>query len=245
MISKIENSEGLKNADEICEFSDAIMIDRGDLSAEIGDSNLYDAIVKISNLTKKYGKPLIMATENLETMSTLNNPTKNDIISLGFSNHINSDIIMLSEETASSNKWKKIIIWLNKFLISRQKNTLIKNDENIFWKTVDLIKDYTLVVFTKKGLMLDKIFKKNITNDVFVFTDTQKTKSISNFYKNAKCLLTKKFDNTNVNKFYYDNIKQNKKLIFNRTRKVFLIAISFPKKGSTANTLSLINKKDI
>tara|TARA_B110001452_G_scaffold255729_1_gene248439 strand:+ start:136 stop:1467 length:1332 start_codon:yes stop_codon:yes gene_type:complete len=245
MISKIENSEGLKNADEICEFSDAIMIDRGDLSAEIGDSNLYDAIVKISNLTKKYGKPLIMATENLETMSTLNNPTKNDIISLGFSNQINSDIIMLSEETASSNKWKKIIIWLNKFLISRQKNTLIENDENIFWKTVDLIKDYTLVVFTKKGLMLDKIFKKNITNDVFVFTDTQKTKSISNFYKNAKCLLTKKFDNTNVNKFYYDNIKQNKKLIFNKTRKVFLIAISFPKKGSTANTLSLINKKDI
>ena len=245
MISKIENSEGLKNADEICEFSDAIMIDRGDLSAEIGDSNLYDAIVKISNLTKKYGKPLIMATENLETMSTLNNPTKNDIISLGFSNQINSDIIMLSEETASSNKWKKIIIWLNKFLISRQKNTLIENDENIFWKTVDLIKDYTLVVFTKKGLMLDKIFKKNITNDVFVFTDTKKTKSISNFYKNAKCLLTKKFDNTNVNKFYYDNIKQNKKLIFNKTRKVFLIAISFPKKGSTANTLSLINKKDI
>jgi len=245
MISKIENSEGLKNADEICEFSDAIMIDRGDLSAEIGDINLYDAIVKISNLTKKYGKPLIMATENLETMSTLNNPTKNDIISLGFSNQINSDIIMLSEETASSNKWKKIIIWLNKFLISRQKNILIENDENIFWKTVDLIKDYTLVVFTKKGLMLDKIFKKNITNDVFVFTDTQKTKSISNFYKNAKCLLTKKFDNANVNKFYYDNIKQNKKLIFNRTHRVFLIAISFPKKGSTANTLSLINKKDI
>ena len=93
--------------------------------------------------------------------------------------------------------------------------------------------------------MLDKIFKKNITNDVFVFTDTQKTKSISNFYKNAKCLLTKKFDNTNVTKFYYDNIKQNKKLIFNRTRRVFLITISFPKKGSTANTLSLINKKDI
>jgi len=245
MISKIENSEGLKNADEICKFSDAVMIDRGDLSAEIGDNNLYDAILKISNLTKKYGKPLIMATENLETMSKSNNPTKNDIISLGFSNQINSDIVMLSEETASSNRWKKIIIWLNKFLISRRKNILIENDENIFWKTVDLIKDYTLVVFTKKGLMLDKIFKKNITNDVFVFTDTLKTKSISNFYKNAKCLLTKKFDNTNLNKFYYDNIKKHKKIIFNRTHKIFLITISFPKKRSTANTLSLIDKKNI
>jgi len=245
IVSKIENSEGLKNSDEICKFSDAIMIDRGDLSAEIGDANLYDAILKISNLTKKYGKPLIMATENLETMSKLNNPTKNDIISLGFSSQINSDIIMLSEETASSTKWKKIIIWLNKFLVSKNKSLLVENDENIFWKTVDLVKDYTLVVFTKKGLMLDKIFKKNIKNDVFVFTDTQKTKSISNFYKNAKCFLTKKIDNKNINKFYYENIKKYKKVIFNKTNKIFLVTISFPKKGSTANSLSLINKRDI
>ena len=90
------------------------MIDRGDLSAEIGDNNLYEAILSISKFTKKYGKPLIMATENLETMSKFNNPTKNDIISLGFSNQINSDIIMLSEETAISKKWKKIIVWLNR-----------------------------------------------------------------------------------------------------------------------------------
>ena len=95
MVSKIENSEGLKNVDEICKFSDAIMIDRGDLSAEIGENHLYDAILKISNSTKKYGKPLIMATENLESMSKFNNPSKNDIISLSFSSQINSDIIML------------------------------------------------------------------------------------------------------------------------------------------------------
>ncbi len=245
MISKIENSEGLKNAEEICKNSDAIMIDRGDLSAEIGDNNLYEAILKISKLTKKYGKPLIMATENLETLSSSNNPTKNDIVSLGFSNQINSDIIMLSEETASSNKWKKIIIWLNKFLKRKKKTLQIKDKENIFWDTVDLIKDYTLVVFTKKGLMLDKVFKRNIKNDVFVFTDTEKTKSISNFYKNAKCILTKKIDNRNISKFYYENIKNHKGLIFKRTNKVFLITISFPKKNSTANTLSLIHKKDI
>ena len=245
MISKIENSEGLKNADEICKFSDAIMIDRGDLSAEIGEYNLYDAILKISNLTKKYGKPLIMATENLETMSKSNNPTKNDIISLGFSNQINSDVIMLSEETAISNKWRKIIIWLNKFLILKRKKLLIENDENIFWKAVDLVKDYTLVVFTKKGLMLDKVFKKSVKNDVFVFTDMQKTKSISNFYKNAKCFLTKKIDNKNLSEFYYKNIKQHKQKIFDKTNKIFLITISYPRKGSTANTLSLIYKKDI
>ena len=59
-----------------------------------------------------------------------------------------------------------------------------------------------IIVFTKKGLMLDKIFKKSNTNDVFVFTDTQKTKSISNFYKNAKCFVTGKINNKNLNIFY-------------------------------------------
>ena len=66
MISKIENSEGLKNADEICKFSDAIMIDRGDLSAEIGDNNLYDAILKISNLTKKSNRETVSENKRLK-----------------------------------------------------------------------------------------------------------------------------------------------------------------------------------
>jgi pyruvate kinase len=244
MISKIENSEGLKNADEICKYSDAIMIDRGDLSAEIGDRNLYEAILKISNLTKKYGKPLIMATENLETMSKSDNPSKNDIISLGFSNQIHSDVIMLSEETAISNKWKNIIIWLNKFLISNNIGLSQKLDDSIFWHLIDLVKDSTLIVFTKKGLMLDKVFKKNNKNDVFIFTDTPKTKSLSNFYKNAKCFLTKKIDNKNLNNYYYENIKKYKKNIFKKTNQAILINISFPRKGSKANTLSLVDKKD-
>jgi pyruvate kinase len=92
--------------------------------------------------------------------------------------------------------------------------------------------------------MLDKIFKNNIKNDVIIFTDTKKTYTIAKFYKNAKCIITNKFNNKNISKFYYDNIKKNKKIIFNRDDNAFLITISFPKKGSVANTLSFINKKD-
>ena len=61
------------------------MIDRGDLAAEIGDNNLYNQTIKISKCTKSYGKLLIMATENLETMIFNNTPTKSEIISLSFS----------------------------------------------------------------------------------------------------------------------------------------------------------------
>ena len=119
------------------------MIDRGDLSAEIGDAKLYDAILKISNFTKKYGKPLIMATENLETMYRDSRPTKNDIISLGFADQVQSDIIMLSEETAISKNWKSIFNWLNKFLKPNKLNDYdVSDDINIFWNAVDTIRDF-------------------------------------------------------------------------------------------------------
>ena len=245
LVSKIENIKGLKNCENICKYSDVIMIDRGDLSAEIGDEHLYSAIIKISDNAKKFGKPLIMATENLETLSKNINPTKNDIISLGFSSQVNTDIIMLSEETAISKKWEKILIWLKKF-INNQKKIIKENNikEDIFWKTVDLIRNHTLIIFTKKGMMLDKVFRKNTDNDVFVFTDTKKTKSISQFYKNAHCILTKKFKNKNISNFYFKNIKKYKKLIFKKDNRAFLITISFPKKGSSANSLAYINKND-
>ena len=243
-VSKIENSEGLKNAENICKYSDIVMIDRGDLSAEIGGDKLFDSILKISFFAKKFGKPLIMATENLENLGKNISPSKNDIISLGFSSQVNSDIIMLSEETAVEKSWKKTIDWLDKF-IKKQKKIKIKNtDKNIFWKTVDLVRNNVLVVFTKKGFMFDKIFKHNIKNDVIIFTDTQKTKSIAKFYKNARCIMTNKFNNNNISKFYYENIKKNKKIIFKNNKNAFLITISFPKKGSVANTLSFINRDD-
>ena len=69
IVSKIENYEGLRNAKEICKASDVIMIDRGDLSAEIGNDNLFDAIIEISKLCENLHKPLIMATENLDSWS--------------------------------------------------------------------------------------------------------------------------------------------------------------------------------
>ena len=106
-MSKIENSLGLQNVEKISKSSDIIMIDRGDLAAEIGNEKLYDAIVSISQASKKFGKSLIMATENLDPMMTRKSPTKSEIVSLGFSLSINADKIMLSDETATS---KKLVI---------------------------------------------------------------------------------------------------------------------------------------
>ena len=116
IISKIENFLGLKNLENIVKASDAIMIDRGDLQAELGQLNLFENVKKIVNCAQKLGKPIIMATENLGSMMENNIPSKNDLISIGYSQQINVDTIMLSEETAINKNYLKIIKTLKKIL---------------------------------------------------------------------------------------------------------------------------------
>ena len=84
------------------------MVDRGDLSAEIGQSKIYNSIIKISKHCKEKGIPLIIATDNLGTMMENLRPSNNDITSINFYNELGVDKIMLSEETAISKNWKKI-----------------------------------------------------------------------------------------------------------------------------------------
>ena len=116
LVSKIENLYGLNNADEITRNSDLIMIDRGDLLAEVGEGNLYKAICKISEQAYIFQKPLIMATENLDSMQKKFQPSKSEIIALEHSIDLGSDIIMLSDETATSPLFMNTLVWLYNFL---------------------------------------------------------------------------------------------------------------------------------
>ena len=142
IVSKLENFKGLKNLTEIIDLSDVIMIDRGDLAAEIGDKYLFNAIKKISQETKKKGKSLIIATENLESMIKNSFPTKSEIISLAFSKELEADKIMLSDETATSSNWKKTVEWLVNFLKEGVvTNNLSSNGFFYFWKSISFIKN--------------------------------------------------------------------------------------------------------
>ena len=116
LVSKIENLYGLNNATEITKYSDLVMIDRGDLLAEVGTNKLYDSINKISENAVNFKKPLIMATENLESMQTRLQPSKSEIIALEHSIILGTNIIMLSDETATSHLFLNTLDWLNNFL---------------------------------------------------------------------------------------------------------------------------------
>ena len=248
IVSKIENIKGLENIDQISKKSDVIMIDRGDLSAEIGEHKLFAALQKISKVVKNNGKPLIMATENLESMileKGSTSPTKSEIVSLAHSKNLLADRIMLSDETATSKNWMNIIKWLDIFLKKLNKNDIEKkNENNIFWKVIQHIENIPIVIFTKKGHALEKIKQSNNNTNLTVFTDNKKIKSFCDFKANTDCFLTEKFNRSKSSIFIYKYIKKYKKIIFSKKNKAILIYVSYPRKNSRANTFSVISKKD-
>jgi pyruvate kinase len=243
IVSKIENSKGLENIISIVKYSDIIMIDRGDLSAEIGVENLFRAIKKISEECKYQGKPLIMATENLDSMMLNSSPTKSEIISLGFSDYINSDLIMLSDETATSKNYLRIIKWLYNFIYKFKKqdykNSII--NEDYFWNILRDINKNVLVVFTKKGYVIEKLLRINKNFNLFVFSDNEKVISYCNFRSNTQTILTNSFPKK-MEDFIAMYIRKFKNNIFKDQNKVFLTYLNYPKKGLRANTVSLISK---
>lgn len=83
IISKIENKEGLQNIVEIVQSSDAVLLDRGDMSRQIPIEMLPFLQKQVIAMANQYGRPVYVATNLLESMVDKRNPTRaevNDII---------------------------------------------------------------------------------------------------------------------------------------------------------------------
>lgn len=247
IVSKIENTEGLKNAQEICKLSDIIMIDRGDLGAEIGNHKLFESINKIISIAKEHGKPIIMATENLDSMIKNYMPSKNDVVSLSYYYSLGIENIMLSDETATSKNFINTCSWLQNFIKNKERKIISYkkfNNNDFILHVLDKNKQIPLIIFSKKGYLFEKLQKLRSENKISVFTENKRLNKITNFLNNVDCFLIKKFSNINIDTFIKENIKKKKKIIFNKSDNAFLIYVNFPRKNSRANTITLISKDD-
>ncbi|MAP19191.1 MULTISPECIES: pyruvate kinase [Aurantimonas] len=101
LLSKIEKPQAVERLDEIIELSDAIMVARGDLGVEMPLEAVPGIQKRITRAARKAGKPVVVATQMLESMISAPVPTRAEVSDVSIAVYEGADAVMLSAESAA------------------------------------------------------------------------------------------------------------------------------------------------
>ncbi|MEM2024698.1 MAG: pyruvate kinase [Desulfurococcaceae archaeon] len=100
ILSKIETPSGVKNVQKICELSDAVLIARGDLGVHFPIEDIPIVQEQIARAAVQLGKPVVVATDILDSMIEGHRPSRSDVIGVYSTVYNLVDAILLTNETA-------------------------------------------------------------------------------------------------------------------------------------------------
>ena len=100
VLSKIEKPQALTKLEDIIELSDAVMVARGDLGVELPIEQVPGIQKQITRMCRRSGKPVVVATQMLESMISAPMPTRAEVSDVGTAVFEGADAVMLSAESA-------------------------------------------------------------------------------------------------------------------------------------------------
>jgi len=126
IIAKIEKAEALHDIDAILDSADGIMVARGDLGVELNPEEVPVAQGQLIALARSRFKPVIVATQMLESMIENIRPTRAEITDISYAVTLGTDAVMLSAESASGRYPLESV---------RMMDRAIRQTEAYLWKT--------------------------------------------------------------------------------------------------------------
>ena len=124
LMSKIEKPQAVERLDEIIELSDAIMVARGDLGVELPLEMVPSIQKRITRACRAAGKPVVVATQMLESMITAPVPTRAEVSDVSIAVYEGADAIMLSAESAAGNFPVEAVATMSRIAEQVEKDTL-------------------------------------------------------------------------------------------------------------------------
>ncbi len=128
VIAKIEMLEAIENLEEIVDLSDGVMVARGDLAVEVGQTQLPGIQKRIIRLCNKKKKPVITATQMLDSMVENPRPTRAEITDVANAVIDGTDALMLSAESASGKYPFKCIATMHEIICE------VERDPELYYK---------------------------------------------------------------------------------------------------------------
>ncbi|MEM3947496.1 MAG: pyruvate kinase [Metallosphaera sp.] len=180
VISKIEKNQAVNRLFKIVEESDGVMVARGDLGVEIGLENLPYVQRKIIKVSKLLGKPVILATQVLESMVSNPLPSRAEVIDVANSVYQGVDAIMLSDETAIGQYPFEAIQYLNNIIKSSEDKVkpmrpspMKSTDDAVAFSSVslsELSKSEVIAVHSRSGLSVIRVSRLRPKASILAFT---------------------------------------------------------------------------
>jgi pyruvate kinase len=192
VVAKIEKDSALENIESIVHASDAIMVARGDLGVELPFEEVPIAQKRIIALCNRLGRPVITATQMLESMITHPRPTRAEASDVANAILDGTDAVMLSAETAAGQyprlaveAMARIITEIEKHPRSEHSDERRTNLDNVVstehaiaaaaTSAVRSLAAPALIVFTKSGFSARVVASHRPNVPILVLTDQERT----------------------------------------------------------------------